>query len=102
MMNRALAHNHRIERNHAMDNDERYGADMTEAVADVLTNVFGDRFEDDDEQLAVKALCERYTEHGYRASRIREYAASEHPGYYDPRVDSETWDAVIRAGLVNP
>lgn len=102
MMNRALAHQHRIERNHAMENDERYGGDMMNAIADVLTNVFGDRFEDDDEQAMVVGLAEAYTSAGYPAKTVRNYAVNDSRGYYFEVLDGITWQVAFDLGLVNP
>ena len=84
------------------DLEGRFGADMVDAVREVIVNIFGERWDDDDEQRAFAVLTEKYTSIGYAPWQVRRYAQSSAPGYYWDAIDGVTHEVIFDAGLINP
>jgi hypothetical protein len=80
--------------------ESEFGVENVEAVVEVIVNVYGERWEDDDEQKAIRVLCMAFE--GYAPRTIRKYAASNAPGYEYPELDSLAGNALIEAGLIDP
>jgi hypothetical protein len=80
----------------------RFGGNMVSAVNDVIVNVFGERWEDDDLVKAFEVLCETYSQAGLDWRSIRRYAESNTPGYSFPATDLLTHGALVEADLIDP
>jgi hypothetical protein len=74
---------------------------ILDAVNAVIVNVFGEPWDEDDEERAIAVLCETYSENGIPWETVEDYADSTAPGYYFPEVHSITGNALINAGLID-